>query len=87
MGAPLRDSEYIPANTETTSKFIDLISLGLEILSPDLKPSEPYSFTYGLVLRILLDTMFTMQTRVQTRVPITDLRIKMKYLLKRALIE
>lgn len=48
MGAPLRDSEYIPANTETTSKFIDLISLGLEILSPDLKPSEPYSFTYGL---------------------------------------
>ena len=52
MGAPLRDSEFIPANTETTSKFIDLISLGLEILSPGFYSSEPYSFTYGLVLSI-----------------------------------
>ena len=41
MGAPLRDSEYIPANTETTSKFIDLINLGFENLSLDLKSFEP----------------------------------------------
>ena len=60
MGAPLRDSEFIPANTETTSKFIDL---GLEILSPDFKSSEPYSFTYGLVLSIFqwLDTMSSIE--------------------------
>ena len=40
MGAPLRDSEYIPANTETTSKFINL---GLENLSLDIKLFKPYS--------------------------------------------
>ena len=63
MGAPLRDSEFIPANTETTSKFIDLISLGLEIFSPDFKSFEPFSFTYGLVLSIYqwLDTMSSIE--------------------------
>ena len=63
MGAPLRDSEFIPANTETTSKFIDLISLGLEILSPGFKSFEPFSFTYGLVLSISqwLDTMSSIE--------------------------